>query len=367
VVVITAGIDHEELGMKRLIATAAAGALLLAVAQPAGAATVTRATSVGVHNSYSQDEFAHLADALDTGADLIEVDVWSNFLGSGDFQVGHDPGNANNCTAATTYPQLRTGSRDQNLAACLRNVRIWHDHNPNHPPVVLKLEFKNGFDDTHGYGPDEFDRLLNSTIGAGAIFGPAQLLGGRATLDEAARAGAWPSRAALTGKFLVLVERGTFEAQNPFDSCDTDLEYADRLMSADAAGALKTAFAFPAINGASASDRRTGDRGGRRAGWFVAFDGDASAYAGYSGGAYLGGKYLVVMTDAYEVAPAIDASAPAVAYARAGVRLLAAKGATVITSDWTDRPVVSYSVGSRHYDSARKRSPFGVPRPVTLS
>jgi hypothetical protein len=170
VVVITAGIDHEELGMKRLIA-AAAGALLLAVAQPAGAATVTRATSVGVHNSYSQDEFAHLADALDTGADLIEVDVWSNFLGSGDFQVGHDPGNANNCTAATTYPQLRTGSRDQNLAACLRNVRIWHDHNPNHPPVVLKLEFKNGFDDTHGYGPDEFDRLLNSTIGAGRSSG----------------------------------------------------------------------------------------------------------------------------------------------------------------------------------------------------
>jgi hypothetical protein len=138
-------------------------------------------------------------------------------------------------------------------------------------------------------------------------------------------------------------------------------------MSADAAGALKTALAFPAINGASASDPRTGDRGGRRAGWFVAFDGDASAYAGYSGGAHLGGKYLVVMTDAHEVAPAIDASAPAVAYARAGVRLLAAKGATVITSDWTDRSVVSYSVGSRHYDSARKRSPFGVPRPVTLS
>jgi hypothetical protein len=359
------------------------------VAQPAAAATATRATSVGVHNSYSQDKFAHLADALDTGAGLIEVDVWSNFVGSGDFQVGHDPGNANNCTAATTYPQLRTGSRYQNRATCLRNVRIWHDDNPKHPPVVLKLEFKNGFDDTHGYGPDEFDRLLNSTIGAGAIFGPAQLLGGRATLDEAARAGAWPSRSALTGKFLVLVERGTFEAQNPFDSYDTDLEYADRLMSADAAGALNTALAFPAINGASASDPRTGDRGGRRAGWFVAFDGDASAYAGYPGGAYLGGE--VPGGDDRRAHGRVgdrrqcprgrrrarQGAAAGGQGRHGGLQRLdrTGRGELLGRQRRAGRPLRrsvadaprSAAGGSRHYDSARKRSPFGVPRPVTLS
>jgi hypothetical protein len=52
------------------------------------------------------------------------------------------------------------------------------------------------------------------------------------------------------------------------------------------------------------------------------------------------------MTDAHTVASAIDASAPAVADAHARVRLLAAKGATVVSSDWTERAVVSYSVAN---------------------
>lgn len=332
--------------VSRMVAAAGAALLLLGLPATAQARTATGTTSVGVHNAYVQATAPYLVDVLEAGAGMIEIDVWSNFLFSGDFQVGHDPGNANNCAKATSYEQLRTGSRNQNLATCLRNIRLWHDRNPSHPPLVLKMEFKNGFDETNGYGPDEFDRLLADTIGAAAIFGPAQLLGGHATLDQAAQAGAWPSRSALTGKFLVLVERGTFEAGNPFDHYDTDLEYADRLIKAHAAGTLNSALAFPAINGASASDPRTGDRGGSRAGWFVAFDGDASAYASYSGGEYLGGRYLVVMTDAHAVAPAIDNRTPAVTDAQARVRQLAAKGATIVSSDWTSPDIVGYTVSN---------------------
>ncbi|MCP2163565.1 Ca2+-dependent phosphoinositide-specific phospholipase C [Goodfellowiella coeruleoviolacea] len=330
--------------LARMVATAGAALLLLGLPATAQARTATGTTAVGVHNAYDQATAAYLADVLDAGAGMVEIDVWSNFLFSGDFQVGHNPGNANNCAKATSYDQLRTGSRNQNLATCLRNIRLWHDHNPDHPLVVLKVEVKNGFDETNGHGPDEFDRLLASTIGASAIFGPAQLLGGHTTLDAAVRAGGWPSRSALAGRFLVLVERGTFEAGNPFDHYDTDLEYADRLITAHAAGALADALAFPAINGASAGDPRTGDRGGDRAGWFVAFDGAASAYAAYPGGEYLDGRYLVVMTDAHAVAPAIDNRAPSVADAQARVRLLAAKGATIVSSDWTTPDIVRYTV-----------------------
>ncbi|MEJ2858463.1 MULTISPECIES: Ca2+-dependent phosphoinositide-specific phospholipase C [unclassified Saccharothrix] len=328
--------------MKRLLA--AVTLLLPLLAGTAHAGTATGGTAVGVHNAYTQQAAPYLVDILDKRPGMVEIDVWTNFLFSRDFQVGHDPGNANNCARATTYAELRTGVRNQNLAGCLRNIRLWHDRHPDHPPIVLKVEFKNGFDDRGGYGPDEFDRIVADTLGTAAVFGPAQLIGAHPTLDAAARAGTWPSRSALTGKFVVLAEVGTFEAQNPFDNYDTDLEYADRLISAKNNGTLASAMAFPAINGASATDPRVGDRGGNRAGWFVAFDGSATAYASYPGDSYLGGHYLVVMTDAHSVPPAIDARTPSVADAQARVRLLAGKGATIVSSDWVDPAVVGYSV-----------------------
>ncbi|MBP2477996.1 hypothetical protein JOF53_006868 [Crossiella equi] len=333
--------------MHRLFARVAtvlgAGLLALAPALPAAAApTPTGTTAVGIHNAYVQSTFPYLADALDTGAGMLELDIWTNFLFTRDFLVSHDPGRGNNCAAATTYEQLRTGARDQNLATCLRNIRLWHDRNPNHPPIVLKLEFKNGFDGRGGFGPTEFDRLVADNLGAANIFGPAQLKGAHPTLDAAARAGAWPTRSALTGKFLLLVERGTFEAANPFDRYHTDLEYADRLITANTAGTLSTTTAFPAINGASQSDPRTGDRGGDRAPWFVAFDGDASTYAGFPG-TYLNGHYLVVMTDAHRVAPAIDGVNPPVPDAQARVRQLSEKGATIVSSDWRNPAIASYT------------------------
>ncbi|QFZ22192.1 PI-PLC domain-containing protein [Saccharothrix syringae] len=329
---------------KRLTVAVAAATALLGLPGTASAATATGGTSVGVHNAYAQQAAPYLVDVLDKRPGLVELDVWSNFLFSRDFQVGHEPGNANNCARATTYDQLRTGARDQNLATCLRNVRLWHDRNPDHPLVVLKVEFKNGFDDRGGYGPDEFDRLVAENLGTANVFGPAQLIGAHPDLDSAARAGAWPDRSALTGKFAILAESGTFERANPFDNYDTDLEYADRLIAARAAGTLPTATAFPAIVGASQADPRVGDRGGARAPWFVAFDGSAASYAAWPGDSYLGGHYLVVMTDAHAVAPAIDARTPSTADARARVRLLAGKGATVVSSDWVDPAVVGYRV-----------------------
>ncbi|MCK2239612.1 MULTISPECIES: phosphatidylinositol-specific phospholipase C domain-containing protein [unclassified Crossiella] len=325
-------------------APAAATSAQAAAGTAAQATTATGATSVGLHNAYIQATFPYLADALDTGAGMLEIDIWTNFFGTRDFKVSHDPGNSNNCAAANTYPELRTGARNQNLATCLRNIRLWHENKPNHPLVVLKLELKNGFDGRGGFGAQQLDRVIADNLGAANVFGPAQLKGSHPTLDAAAQAGAWPTRAALTGKFLILVERGTFEAANPFDRYHTDVEYADRLINANSAGALPSTMAFPAINGASQSDPRTGDRGADRASWLVAFDGDASAYAGYPG-SYLGGKYLVVMTDAHRVAPAIDGVNPPVPDAQARVRDLAAKGATIVSSDWRNPAIASYTTG----------------------
>ncbi|ADB35950.1 hypothetical protein Kfla_6962 [Kribbella flavida DSM 17836] len=304
-------------------------------------ASIAGVTGVGVHNAYVQSTFPWLVDALESGASMLELDIWQNFLGSRAYWVGHDPGNANNCSSATTFAALRSGSRNQSLPACLRNLRLWHDQNPNHAPVILKLELKNGFDGRNGFGPAQFDALLTNALGAGAILRPAEVKGSAATLDAAVRANGWPSRESLRGRFVVLVETGAFEAGNPLDHYDTDLEYADHLISLNAAGNLAGATMFTTVNGASATDPRTGERGGARAPWYVTFDGNASTWYAGSTAFYTANNYLLVMVDAHNVAPAIDARNPTVQQATDRVRQLAAHGATVVSSDWTNPQIVS--------------------------
>ncbi|MFI7273337.1 phosphatidylinositol-specific phospholipase C domain-containing protein [Streptomyces sp. NPDC049879] len=343
---------------RRSLPTALAAFTVLALpalAPPARAATAADApsygasTSVGVHNAYLQGTFPYFADALDSGAGMLEIDVWTNFFGSG-WRVAHNNpfGNSSNCVGADSAAGLRTGARNQGLAGCLADIRAWHDANPGHRPVQLKIELKDGFADNLGRGPDDFDALLDATLGD-ALFRPADLIGGHATLDEAVRADGWPGRDALAGRFLVHLIPGTVEEGNPFDSLWTDVEYARHLRDRAAAGTLASATAFPAVHGAEAGDPRAGRYGDATLRpWFVVFDGDASAYLG--GGIdtawYTDRHYLLVMTDAHNVPPAISATAPTEAEALARVRLLADGGAAVASSDWHTLPGVLSTVVS---------------------
>ncbi|WP_052849446.1 phosphatidylinositol-specific phospholipase C domain-containing protein [Streptomyces avicenniae] len=328
-------------------------AALTAWALPAQAATAAEgpsygaSTSVGVHNAYLQETYPYFADALDSGAGMLEIDVWTNFFGGG-WRVAHNNpfGNNSNCVGATSADGLRSGSRNQGLAGCLADIRAWHDANPGHRPIQLKIEMKDGFADNLGRGADEFDALLGATLGD-ALLRPADLLGGHATLDEAVRADGWPGRDELAGRFVVHLIPGTVEEGNPFDSLWTDVEYARHLRDRAAAGTLGTATAFPAVHGAEAGDPRTGryaDATLRP--WFVVFDGDASTYLG--GGIdtawYTDRNYLLVMTDAHNVPPAISATTPSEAEALARVQQLADGGAAVASSDWHALPGVLSSV-----------------------
>ncbi|GAB2897471.1 phosphatidylinositol-specific phospholipase C domain-containing protein [Streptomyces mayteni] len=312
-------------------------------ADPAPSATAYSATtSVGVHNAYLQGTFPYFADALDSGAGMLELDVWTNFFGSG-WRVAHDNpfGNANNCENASSADQFRTGARNQSLAGCLNDLRAWHDANPGHRPILLKIELKDGFAANLGRGPAQFDALVNGALGD-AVFGPGDLTGDHATLDEAVRAGGWPSRDELAGKFLIHLIPGTVEEGNPFDSLWTDVEYGRHLRDSAAAGTLGTTTAFPAVHGAEAGDPRVAryaDATLRP--WFVVFDGDATAYTdGVDLDWYADRGYLVVMTDAHNVPPAISATTPTEAQAAARTAELAAAGASVVSSDWHSLPSV---------------------------
>lgn len=337
-------------------ALAAAAALTLLVptgSQAAGtdALPYSGSTGVGVHNAYDKAKYPYFADALDSGAALLELDVWTNGLGGTKFRVAHDNpfGNNNNCENAANASQLRVKPVNQGFDGCLADIKAWSDAHPGHAPVQLKVEMKDGFNDKGGLGPDEFDALVGAKLGS-ALYRPADLVGGRGTLDAAALAGAWPTRAALAGKFLVELIPGTVEESNPFDSLWTDKEYATRLRSLAAAGTLAQAAAFPAVHGAAAGDPRTSrypDATLRP--WFVFFDGDAAAYVdgGIDTAWYDSRHYIVVMTDVNKVAPAIDGTHPTAAEASAKAAQVAARHGSLVTADWYALPSVLSSVYPR--------------------
>ncbi|SOD58878.1 Phosphoinositide phospholipase C, Ca2+-dependent [Streptomyces zhaozhouensis] len=302
-------------------------------------------TSVGVHNAYLQSAFPYLADALDSGAGMLELDVWTNFFGSG-WRVGHDSPftNQNNCVGATSPDGLRSGDRNQALAACLTDLRTWHDANPGHRPIQLKFELKDGFADNLGRGPAAFDALVDEVLGD-AVYRPGELTGDHASLDEAVASGGWPGRDELAGKFLIHLIPGTVEQGNPFDELWTDEEYGRHLRDLAASGELDRAVAFPAVLGAEAGDPRVGRYEESLRPWFVVFDGSASTYLeSVDTGWYNERGYLLVMTDAHNVAPPISATDPTEEEALARVNELAAGGATVASSDWTGLPSVLSTV-----------------------
>lgn len=304
-------------------------------------------TSVGVHNAYEKSTFPYLADGLDSGAGLLELDVWTNNFGGG-WRVSHNNplGNDNNCTNASTVEELRTGDRNQTLDGCLADLRTWSEAHPGHRPIQLKIEMKDGFMANSGRGPAEFDALVADKLGD-AVYRPAQLRGAHATLDDAVQADGWPGRDELAGKFVIHLIPGTVEQSNPLDQLWTDEEYAQHLRAKDEDGTLDSATAFPAVLGAEAGDPRTERYEEPLRAWFVVFDGDASRYADGSIDTswYADRNYLLVATSAHNVAPAIDAREPSQEEAAARVAELAAGvHPTTVTADWAGLPEVLSTV-----------------------
>ncbi|AXI79603.1 phosphatidylinositol-specific phospholipase C domain-containing protein [Peterkaempfera bronchialis] len=324
-----------------------------ATAAGAGDLPFGSATTVGLHNTYDPAAFTYLAQSLDTGTGMIELDAWTDVI-TKEWKVSHSNplGNGNNCVNATTPAQLYTGGANKNLEYCLDDIRVWLGAHPGSGPLVVKLELKAGFSANLGMGPAQLDALISAHLGS-AVFRPADLLakpggGSYATLDEAARAGNWPTRAQLAGRVLVDVIPGTVEEANPFDTLHTDVEYSRYLRDLAAAGRAGQAQVFPVVHGAVAGDPRSAYSDSSIRPWFVVFDGDASAYAGGVDTAwYDRNHYLLVMTDAQNVSPAISATDPTADQARARAVQLAGAHASIVSSDWRHLPEVQSLVLNR--------------------
>src|SRR3569833_3181769 len=296
--------------------TAASALVLTTLGAPALAATdsVAQPTVVGIHNAYTKADFPYLAKALDAGASMVELDAWGAIF-TREWKVSHDKPTSN-------------------------DIKYWLAAHPASGPTFVKVELKAGFQNNYGMGPAAFDADVSSHLG-NVLFRPADLLGGHANLDEAAKANAWPSRASLAGKVIMYVIPGTVELGNPTDTLHTDVEYATYMKNLKAAGNLATATTFPAVLGAAGGDPRAQYTDASIRPWFVVFDGDAATYvSGVDTSWYDTNHYLLTMTDAHNVPPALDDTNPPVAEARNRVAQLAQDHASIATCDWYGLPSV---------------------------
>jgi hypothetical protein len=318
---------------------------LMASASPAAAdpaaLPLSGSTVVGLHNTYDDTTaYPYLAQALDAGAKLLELDTWDDFF-TNEWKVSHSNpfGNTNNCVDASSPGQIYTGSANKGLGSCLDDIRYWLAAHPDSGPIYVKVEMKDGFGAGVGMGPSQFDAYVTSHVGD-VLYRPTDLLGGKyPTLDDAAKANAWPTRSALAGKLVLYLITGTVELQNPLHSPKSDVEYATYLNGLRAAGTLNRATLFPSVLGAVAGDPRDKFTDASLRPWFVFFDGDASTYvSGIDTTWYDTNHYILIMTDAQNVAPALDANNPPVADAQARVALLAAHHASVVSTDWWGAP-----------------------------
>jgi hypothetical protein len=317
--------------------TVASALALTTLALPSLAATpsVAQSTVVGIHNAYTKTAFPYLARALDAGASMVELDAWDDIF-TREWKVSHDKptSNDNNCVDASSPADIYTGGANKDLGSCLDDIKYWLAAHPSAGPVFVKVELKAGFQNNYGMGPAAFDADVNAHLG-NVLYRPADLLGGHANLDEAARANAWPTRAALAGKVILYVIPGTVELGNPTDKLHTDVEYATYVKNLKASGNLSTATAFPTVLGAMTGDPRTQYTDATIRPWFVVFDGDAATYvAGVDTSWYDSDHYLLTMTDAHNVPPALDDVNPPVADARNRVVQLANDHASIASCDW---------------------------------
>ncbi|MEV0736735.1 hypothetical protein AB0I51_12365 [Streptomyces sp. NPDC050549] len=279
-------------------------------------------SGTGIHRTYDdKSTCTYLANAVDTGTSPVELDSWHNvFNGKWDVSHSNPLGSDNNCVQAGTCADLCTGNRNQNLDSC-----------------------QNGFYDTLGMSPTEFDGHVKTHLGS-VLYPPAELLtksdGTRyPDPDTAAKSNNWANYGSLAGRAMMEIIPGTFEQAVGPASSWSDVVYAQHPKDFAVAGNISRAAAFPGVLGAQSVDPRTRYSDTTLRPWFVVFDAEATAWVGDGDTEWYHTNHcLTVVTDAYDVPPALSSSAPSPADAQARVAQLAADGASYISSDWITAP-----------------------------
>lgn len=110
----------------------------------------------------------------------------------------------------------------QPFTTCLKEVRAWSEAHPRHLPIFLLIETKQGrlkvkFPTVQPipFTPkvfDALDREIRSVFPEDELITPDDVRGNYATLNEAVRAGKWPTLAKARGKVIFLMDQRPMES-----------------------------------------------------------------------------------------------------------------------------------------------------------
>jgi len=176
-------------------------------------------------------EHIPLTDQLDMGLLNLELDCYVDEKG-GRYahpkglewvkgQAPYDPEGVMNQPGFKILhiPDLDFRSDALTLKQCLRNLRAWSDRHPDHYPVFITLEPKDGIThenekerdltESEPYTPavfDELDRALEDGLGKEHLITPDVVRGHYPTLEAAVLSDNWPSLKAAKGKFLFIMD-----------------------------------------------------------------------------------------------------------------------------------------------------------------
>lgn len=103
------------------------------------------------------------------------------------------------------------------LEDCLKDLKKWSDLHPDHDPVFITLEPKDGNANQFGTEPehytsklfDDLDNELKKYLGRGKIIAPDDIRGSYTTLNEAVIKKNWPKVKEVKGKFLFVLDNNS--------------------------------------------------------------------------------------------------------------------------------------------------------------
>ncbi|PTS88958.1 MULTISPECIES: phosphatidylinositol-specific phospholipase C1-like protein [unclassified Caulobacter] len=224
-------------------------AALMLAASPAADLRMNDLTAVGTHNSYKQAippeelavmvaargpavlglDYGHrpLTEQLDAGARQLELDVVSDpegglyarpmtALGKGAHLTPEQAGVMARPGFKTLHiPDVDFRSSCLTFVACLGEVKAWSKAHPDHVPLLILLNAKEGPASLPGgvtppaFDAAAFDRLdaeVRSVFGEDQLITPDQVRGRYATLREAVLTRGWPALAASRGKVFFALD-----------------------------------------------------------------------------------------------------------------------------------------------------------------
>lgn len=227
-----------------------------ALAQGDGGVRINQIQIIGTHNSYHSGfapsaaklwqqknpkvfaglDYRHpsLTSQLDAGVRQIEIDIFADTKGGlyahpyGETLIAQaglpadPPFDPQHLMEKPGFKVMHVQDVDyrsvcEPFTACLAEVRAWSKTHPNHLPVFILVETKQGA--LHVQFPtvtpenftpsifDALDREITSVFSAGEMITPDDVRGSYATLNQAVRADHWPTLQEARGKVVFLMDQ----------------------------------------------------------------------------------------------------------------------------------------------------------------